>query len=129
MYVKGSCWPSEHRHLHDDKAGAVIDQLTEHPSINHDLNFLNRSFTPDGRIVIFGSYRDGSPNLSELAFPDGPIHQLTERPQLHPFSACLSRSGEEIYLTRAGSIWKLTRASLKKPAWPLLKIRNWASAT
>jgi len=111
---KGSCWPSEYQRLSDDKTGAVVHQLTQHPSINHNLYFLNRSFTPDGRTVILTSYRDGDPNLFELAFPDGQIRQLTEGPQLHPFSACLSQSGEAVYFTRAGSIWKLTRTSLEE---------------
>jgi oligogalacturonide lyase len=111
---KGSCWPSEYQRLSDDKTGAVVHQLTQHPSINHNLYFLNRSFTPDGRTVILTSYRDGNPNLFELAFSDGQIRQLTEGEQFHPFSACLSPSGEEIYFTRAGSIWKLTRASLEE---------------
>jgi hypothetical protein len=111
---KGSCSPSEYRRLNDEKTGAVVHQLTQHPTINHNLYFLNRSFTPDGRTVVFTSYRHGDPNLFELAFPDGQIRQLTEGGQLHPFSACLSRSGEEIYFTRAGSMWKLIRTSLEE---------------
>jgi oligogalacturonide lyase len=111
---KGSCWSSEYQRLKDNQTGAVIHQLTQHGSISHNLYFLNRSFTPDGRTVIFTSYRDGNPNLFELDFPDEPIRQMTEGPQLHPFSACLSPSGEEVYFTRAGSIWKLARASLKE---------------
>ena len=114
MAGKGFRWPSEHVLLRDDTTGTVVHQLTQHPSINHNLYFLNRSFTPDGKTVVFTSYRDGNPNLFELAFPDGPIHQLTEAPHLHAFSACLSRSGEEIFFTRGGSIWKLTRASLEE---------------
>jgi len=111
---KGSCWPSEYQRLRDDKTGAVVHQLTRHSSINHNLYFLNHSFTPDGRTVLLTSYRDGDPNLFELAFPDGQLRQLTAGPQLHPFSACLSPSGEDVYFTRAGSIWKLARASLEE---------------
>jgi len=111
---KGSWWPSEYQRLTDEKTGAVIHQLTQHPSISHNLYFLNRSFTPEGRTVVFTSYRDGNPNLFELAFPGGQIRQLTEGSQLHAFSACLSKPGEEIYFTRAGSIWQLTRASLEE---------------
>ena len=114
MSGKGFFYPSEHQRLKDDQTGAVIHQLTQHPSINHNLYFLNSSFTPDGETVVFTSYRDGNPNLFELAFPNGRIQQLTEGPQLHPFSACLSWSGEEIYFTRNGAVWKLTRASLEE---------------
>ena len=114
MPGKGFCWPSEYQRLRDDKTGAVVHQLTQHPSVNHNLYFLNRSFTPDGQTVILTSYRDGDPNLFELNFPEGTLRQLTTGPHLHPFSACLSPSGEEVYFTRAGSIWKLTRASLEE---------------
>ena len=114
MPGKGFCWPSEYQRLRDDKTGAVVHQLTQHPSVNHNLYFLNRSFTPDGQTVILTSYRDGDPNLFELNFPDGTLRQLTAGPHLHPFSACLSPSGKDVYFTRAGSIWKLTRASLEE---------------
>ena len=114
MAGKGSHWPSEYLRLRDDATGAVIHQLTQHSGINHNLYFLNRSFTPDGKTLVFTSYRDGNSNLFELAFPDGPIRQLTEGPELHPFSACLSRSGEVVFFTRAGSVWRLTRESLEE---------------
>ncbi|MCI0423670.1 MAG: oligogalacturonate lyase family protein [Acidobacteria bacterium] len=114
MPGRGYRCPSEYRRFVDEKTGAVIHQLTKHRSINHNLYFLNNSFTPDDRTVVFTSYRDGNPNLYELALPDGQICQLTEGEQLHPFSACLSRSGDNIYFTRAGSVWQINRASLEE---------------
>jgi oligogalacturonide lyase len=111
---KGQRFPSEHRTLVDDRTGATVHQLTQHPSINHNLYFLNRSFTPNGQQVIFTSYRDGHANLYEVGFPAGEIRQLTEGAGLHPFSACLSHSGISVFFTRAGSIWKLDRTSLEE---------------
>jgi len=113
-FGKGQFFPSEHRQLRDNQTGVTIHQLTTHSSINHTLYFLNRSFTPDGRGVVFTSYRDGSPNLYELAYPDGPIRQLTEGEGLHPFSACLSRLGDRVFFTRQGSVWCLDRDSLEE---------------
>jgi hypothetical protein len=111
-FGKGQRFQSEYRSFTDDQTGARIHQLTQHASINHNLYFLNRSFSPDSRHVIFCSYRDRNPNLFELVFPDGPIRQLTEGSGLHAFSACLSHSGDSLFFTRAGSIWKLDRQSL-----------------
>ncbi|MCX6616056.1 MAG: hypothetical protein NTZ98_08155, partial [Acidobacteria bacterium] len=66
---------AEHKTFRDPKTGAVIHQLTDHPSINHPTYFLNSSFTPDGKVVIFTSYRSGSPQLYEKEYPDGAIRQ------------------------------------------------------
>jgi oligogalacturonide lyase len=113
-FGKGQCFASEHRDLRDEQTGAVVHQLTTQACINHHLYFLNRSFTPDGKTIVFTSYRDGQPNLYELAFPDGPIRQLTQGEGLHPFSACLSRSGKEILFTREGCVWCLCRETLEE---------------
>jgi oligogalacturonide lyase len=113
-FGKGQSFPSEHRELRDEQTGATVHQLTSHASVNHHLYFLNRSFTPDGKTVVFTSYRDGHANLYELSFPDGPIRQLTEGQGLHPFSACVSHSGEEIFFTREGSVYGFNRETLEE---------------
>jgi oligogalacturonide lyase len=114
LYGKGQRFPTECRSFVDEATGATVHQITQHSSINHNLYFLNCSFTPDSQRVIFTSYRDGEPNLYEAGFPDGQIQQLTEGAGLHPFSACLSHCGEFLFFTRAGSIWKLDRQSLEE---------------
>jgi oligogalacturonide lyase len=114
LYGKGQRFPTECRKFTDERTGTTVHQITQHPAINHNLYFLNCSFTPDCRQVIFASYRDGDPNLYEAGLPDGPIHQLTKGAGLHPFSACLSHCGEFLFFTRAGSIWKLNRQSLEE---------------
>ena len=78
QYGKGSTHPSELREFEDSQTGAHIYQLTNHPSIHHNLYFLTPSFTPDQRYVIFTAYRSGSPNFYKLRFPDGEITQLTD---------------------------------------------------
>jgi len=113
-YGKGQRFASEYQRFTDELTGTTIHQLTQFPCINHNLYFLNRSFSPDGLQVIVTSYRDGQPNLYEIAFPDGDIRQLTEGPDLHPFSACLSHDGSSIFFTRAGAVWKLQRQSLEE---------------
>src|SRR5438874_579504 len=70
----------------DRATGQTVRQLTDHPSINHPTYFLQSSFTPDGKALVFTSYRSGSAQLFEASFPDGEIRQLTEGPAIHPFS-------------------------------------------
>lgn len=106
--AKGATNP-EYRRLRDDETGAVIHQLTSHPSINHPTYFLTSSFTPDGRHVILTSYRSGAPHLYELEFPDGPIRQLTDGDPVHPYSATISPDGAEVYFTRKGRIEAIGR--------------------
>ncbi|MDQ2900462.1 MAG: hypothetical protein M3Y07_11790, partial [Acidobacteriota bacterium] len=74
-------WPSEHSTYRDTATGALVHQMTSHPAISHPTYFLQSSFTPDGRDLIFTSYRNScqtrSPQLFAVAFPDGEIRQLT----------------------------------------------------
>ena len=55
----------------DPATGALVRQMTDHPSINHATYFLQSSFTPDNRTLIFTSYRTGCAQLFEIAFPGG----------------------------------------------------------
>lgn len=81
--------------------------MTGHPSINHPTYFLQSSFTPDGRDLIFTSYRTGTPQLFAVAFPDGEIRQLTSGAPIHPYSPAIHPDGERIFFVRGGTIWCL----------------------
>jgi hypothetical protein len=95
--------------------GACIHQLTAHPSINHPTYFLQSSFTPDGRALIFTSYRTGSAQLFEIApYPTGEIRQLTDGPAIHPFSPAIHPDGARIFFVRGGGIWQLDRRTLEE---------------
>ncbi len=108
-----SATSAEYRRFRDPDTGAVIHQLTSHPSINHACYHLTSSFTPDSKFLVFTSYRSGAPQLYELEFPDGEPRQLTTLDGLHPFSATISGEGREIYFTRQGRIEALSRKDLK----------------
>src|SRR5580700_6460282 len=83
---------------HIDRAtGARVTQLTNHPSINHPTYFLQSSFTPDGRALIFTSYRSGDAQLFEASLPGGEIRQLTGGAPIHPFSPAIHPGGETIF--------------------------------
>ncbi len=111
--MKGEVAPSEHSTRRDAATGALIHQLTNHTSISHATYFLQSSFTPDGRSLIFVSYRSGGAQLFEIArFPDGEIRQLTDGPPIHPFSPAIHPSGESIFFVRGGAVWSIDRRTL-----------------
>jgi hypothetical protein len=89
-----------------------VHQATSHPSIQHATYFLHSSFSPDGRSLLFTSYRGGDAQLFEItSFPEGEIRQLTDGPAVHPFSAVFHPDGR-VFFVRGGSIWWLDRESL-----------------
>jgi oligogalacturonide lyase len=104
--------PSEHSTYRDRVTGALVHQMTSHPSINHATYFLQSSFTPDGRTLIFTSYRTGEPQLFEAGFPGGEIRQLTRGRSIHPFSPAIHPAGELIFFVRGGEIWSVDRKNL-----------------
>ncbi len=110
--TKGSVFPSEHHSFQDSKTNAQIHQLTNHPSVNHPTYFLQSSFTPDNRHILFTSYRTGTPQLFEAAFPTGHIRQLTDGPPIHPFSPAIHPDGDLVFFVRGGSIWSIDRRTL-----------------
>ncbi|MBI3683362.1 MAG: PD40 domain-containing protein [Acidobacteria bacterium] len=114
MSGKGAVSPSEHSTYRDGATGALVHQMTSHPSINHATYFLQSSFTPDGRTLLFTSYRTGAAQLFEAGFPDGGIRQLTDGPAIHPFSAAIHPSGESVFFARRGDILELDRRTLRE---------------
>src|SRR5262245_57280932 len=101
-FGKGSRHPPEGCVYTDRVTGAAVRQLTDHPSINHPTYFLQSSFTPDGKALIFTSYRSGSAQLFEASFPDGEIRQLTDGPPIHPFSPAIHPGGARTFFLPGG---------------------------
>ena len=125
--MKGDRFPSEHSTFADRATGARIHQLTAHPSINHPTYFLQSSFTPDGRALIFTSYCTGSAQLFEIApYPEGEIRQLTDGPAIHPFSPAIHPDGVRVFFVR-GAGRSIARRS-KSARLSTFPARNWASA-
>jgi hypothetical protein len=111
--MKGERFPSEHSSFRDRATGALVHQVTNQPCINHATYFLQSSFTPDGRGLIFVSYRSGAAQLYEIdGFPGGEIRQLTDGVPIHPFSPAIHPGGNEIFFVRKGGIWAIGRDEL-----------------
>ena len=114
-FAKGARFDSEHSSYHDRVTGALVHQITSHPSINHATYFLQSSFSPDGQALLFVSYRSGGAQLYEVErFPDGAIRQLTADVPVHAFSPAFHPDNERIFFVRQGSIWFLRRDTLEE---------------
>ena len=111
---KGQVSPSESTSFRDAVTGAAVHQITNHPSINHPTYFLQSSFLPNGRSMIFTSYRTGDAQLFQAQFPGGEIRQLTEGAPIHPFSPAIQGLGRDLYFVRGGSIWMLDVVTLRE---------------
>lgn len=114
-FAKGARFESEHSSYHDRVTGALVHQVTSHPSINHATYFLQSSFSPDGQSLLFVSYRSGGAQLYEVErFPDGAIRQLTADVPVHAFSPAFHPDNERVFFVRQGGIWFLRRDTLEE---------------
>jgi len=112
---KGRLVPSEYSQRRDSHSGAVVHQLTDHPSINHATYFLQSSFSPNGQTMLFISNRTGSWQLFAVdEYPTGEIRQLTDGPAIHPFSPAFHPTGERVFFVRGSGIWWLRLDSLEE---------------
>ena len=110
---KGTQSPSELLRHHDCVTGVEVLQMTAAAAISHATYFLQSSFTPDGRALLFISNRTGSWQLFGITpFPDGPIRQLTAGAAIHPFSPAIHGDGRRVFFVRGASIWHLDLHSL-----------------
>lgn len=87
------------RLLCDPETGAEVWQVTDDPVVHHHLYFTNPSITPDGRFVLFISYRTGWPNLFAAEVESGEIRQLTDVDDLNTFSATPAKDSARVFYT------------------------------
>jgi hypothetical protein len=113
--MKGRQSASELSVLRDEATGAKVWQITSFRSINHATYFLQSSFTPDGRGMLFISNRSGSWQLFLVAgFPAGPLVQLTDAAPIHPFSPAVHPDGARVLFVRGGSLWTVELLTLQE---------------
>jgi len=97
---KGQIYPSEKKVTKDSKTGATIFQMTDHPSINHNLYFVNPSCTPDGKTIIFASDRENNaPNLYKANEESGEITQITDIDNFNSFSATPAKDNKRVFFS------------------------------
>ena len=98
----------------DEATGALVRQLTSESSISHPTYFLQSSFFQGDEALLFTSYRTGSAQLFECAYPGGDtVRQLTRGDTgIHPFSPAVHPSGDQVCFVQSGGIYKLDRKTL-----------------
>jgi len=70
-FGKGSRHAPEGCVYTDRVTGAAVRQLTDHPSVNHPTYFLQSSFTPDGKALVFRSGQRATGEPISAASGDG----------------------------------------------------------
>jgi dipeptidyl aminopeptidase/acylaminoacyl peptidase len=110
---KGRQFPSELLRRRDGATGVEVLQLTAGAAISHATYFLQSSFTPDGRTLLFISNRTGNWQLYTISpYPNGPIRQLTAAAPIHPFSPAIHADGRRVFFVRGASIWHIDMETL-----------------
>ncbi len=111
--MKGRLTESEFRPLGRETNGVEVWRLTSAPTVNHSTYFLQSAMTPDGRTMLFTSYRSGAAQLYSVEeFPHGPVRQWTDGEPIHPFSPAIHPEGDRVFFVRGGSVWEIRRDSL-----------------
>lgn len=113
-YGKGLWIAPERVSFRDARTGVQLHRYTSAPAISHPTYFLQSSFLPGNRRLLFTSYRTGSAQLFAATLPEGEIQQLTDGPPVHPFSASIHPDGERIIFVRGGEVWGLALDDLRE---------------
>jgi oligogalacturonide lyase len=109
--AKGQRSPAEAQWLVDERTGARIRQITNHPAVHHHPFFMIPAYDDAMRWLIFASERTGSPQLFAEERATGDLIQLTDRPDLGDWSIHPSRDGRYVYFTAGSGGWRVNIAT------------------
>jgi oligogalacturonide lyase len=104
---KGQRYPSESSLTVDEKTGATIRQVTNHPSIHHQPFFLVPAYDDAMQWLVFTSERTGQPQIFVEEWASGELIQLTEREDISDFSIYPSHDGQFVYFTAGSGGWRV----------------------
>ena len=116
MAASGKGWMSapERSIFEDAKSGVKVHRVTASAAISHHTYFLQSSFTPGNRQLLFTSYRTGDAQLFAAEWPGGEIRQLTEGAPVHPFSASIHPDGDTVFFVRGNAVWAISLQTLEE---------------
>lgn len=91
-----------------------VTQITHGAAPSNATYFLQQSFLPGDRDLLFISYESGSPQIYAVSLESGVQRQITKGPGIHPFSAAQHRDEQEIVFTRRDSLCAVNLATLEE---------------
>jgi oligogalacturonide lyase len=104
---KGQLYPPESHTFTDERTGAHIRQVTQHPSIHHHPFFMIPAYDDVMQWLVFVSHRTGSPQIFAEVRASGELLQLTDRPDLGEWSIHPSHDGRYVYFTAGTGGWRV----------------------
>jgi oligogalacturonide lyase len=111
---KGDQFPSESSVQIDERTGARVREVTNHPSIHHHPFFFVPAYDDAMRRLVFVSHRTGLPQLFAEQRDSGALVQLTDRPDLSEWSVYPSHDGRSVFFTAGSGGWHLDLDSLEE---------------
>ena len=91
--TKGRTYPGESTTVRDPRTGALVRQVTSHPSIHHQPFFFIPAYDDAMARLVFVSYRTGTAQVFAEDRASGDLVQLTDRAGIDEWSIYPSRDG------------------------------------
>jgi len=104
-------YPSEARTFTDPRTGAMIRQVTSHPSIHHHPFYYLPAYDNAMTQLVFVSHRSGRPEVWREIRHSGELQQLTDQPGIDDWSVHPSYDGQFIYYTAGQGAWRVATAT------------------
>ena len=112
--MKGQLHQSESRVIVDEETGALIRQVTDHPSIHHHPFYYLPCYDDAMTRLIFVSHRTGRPEIFAELRDSGQLLQLTEHEGLSEWSVHPSHDGRYVYFTAQTGAWRVDTETLEE---------------
>ncbi len=111
--MKGDTFTFQFQEMENKGSARRVTRVTELTAPSNHLYFTQRSFTPDGKKVIFLSERNGGFNLFSLDIETGSALQITERRNLGYFPF-IGWDGRRIIFGEGSNLWMTDMQSLEE---------------
>lgn len=104
---KGILHPPEWSQSADVATGAMVRQVTSHPSIHHQPFFFIPAFDDAMQWLFFISHRTGTPQVFACDLASGRLLQLTDHENLNEWSIHPAIDGTGVYYTAGTTGWRI----------------------
>jgi len=109
----GQLFPAEGRSTVDPRTGAVVRQITSHPSLHHHPFYYLPCMDDAMQRLYFVSHRSGRPEICCELRADGRLLQLSEQAGINEWSVHPSHDGRHVYYTAGSQACRLDCATLR----------------